>query len=234
MKKGQWMPIDINLKDALPRHGSRPYTLLEAAFSYQLDLKNETVKAFREYERMWSWSLKKVMNFIRNEQGTKTEQARNTCDVVSFRFIKDFSDNRPLAGDKQETKTEQAGDTTIIIKNISNKTATPCPPEYLAYFEVLKSIPGYPFDPEKDFAFLQEKETEFPTVDIEALLKSWKVYILDVPFKKKSSPRSQLNNQFKFAVGRRSCLKTPAQAEAGGVNMLDLITVGAAEREDFF
>ncbi|MBI5741356.1 MAG: hypothetical protein HZA16_11650 [Nitrospirae bacterium] len=68
MKEGNWIPMDKSLVAALPK--TRPYTLIEAAFSYQLDLNNGTVKAFREYERVWGWSFKKVMNFISFEAVT--------------------------------------------------------------------------------------------------------------------------------------------------------------------
>jgi hypothetical protein len=102
--------MDLSLVSALPR--KRPYTLIEAVFSYQVDIFHGTKKGYREYARIWGWSLKKTFGFIRNEQGTKTEQARNTQETVKFKFIKLSEDSKKQAGDKQETNREQAGNTT--------------------------------------------------------------------------------------------------------------------------
>lgn len=103
--------MDKALAAALPR--KRPYTLIEAAFSYQLDLNNGKCRSFRAYSRIWGWTLKKVIGFIRNTQGTKTEQARNTQETVKFSWVNLLQGSRIQAGDKQETKTEQARNTTI-------------------------------------------------------------------------------------------------------------------------
>jgi hypothetical protein len=75
---------------------------------------------------------------------------------------------------------------------------SPLPKHYEDSLQILSSIPNYPFDREKDIVFLREKEKDYPSVDILALLKGWKSYLLDKPLNGKSRPRSQLHNQFEL------------------------------------
>ena len=94
----------------------------------------------------------------------------------------------------------------------------------------MQSIPGYPFDADKDSGFLQDKSKDYPDVDILSLLKNWKVYLLDKPLKKNASPRSQLDNQFKFALKFGKHRKAARITEnAPAENMLEIIK--AAEKE---
>lgn len=72
-------------------------------------------------------------------------------------------------------------------------------PEEGKLIEALQNIPGYPLDLNKDLPFLREKIQEFPEIDIVTLLRDWKTWLLDHPLTRKSSPRSQLGNQFKLA-----------------------------------
>jgi len=69
--------------------------------------------------------------------------------------------------------------------------------EWLA---ILAEIKGYPLQEEIDIQFLKEKEKDFPEVDIAALLKGWKAYLIDKPFTQKSRPRAQLHTQFELAM----------------------------------
>lgn len=63
----------------------------------------------------------------------------------------------------------------------------------------LKSIPGYPFDFDKDLKLLRNLETDFPDVDVLPELKKYHIYKLDHPLKKNSNPRLQLRNWFENA-----------------------------------
>jgi hypothetical protein len=117
----------------------------------------------------------------------------------------------------------------VSVSNINNTI----PPRFSDYFDILKSIPGYPFDIETDFAFLQEKETDFPTVDILSLLKTWRTYLLDAPLKKNARPRSQLLRQFEFSMKlNRNQKAASAVPEAAGENILDQITAAEAALAD--
>lgn len=80
------------------------------------------------------------------------------------------------------------------------KTPIITPERFKEWFNILKTIPEYPFNEKLDFEFLSEKEKDFPKIDITSLLKAWKIYIGDAPFKKNARHRSQLHNQFELAV----------------------------------
>jgi uncharacterized protein YdaU (DUF1376 family) len=96
-----------------------------------------------------------------------------------------------------QTKDEPKGNTSSSSSSSSslkdNTTLS-------ASLEILRSIPNYPFDEEKDRSFLRKKEKDYPEVDILALLKGWESYLLDAPLNGKSRPHAQLNNQFEFAM----------------------------------
>jgi hypothetical protein len=121
MDKGNWIPMDKSLTAALPV--KRPYTLIEAVFSYQVDMDNGTIRGFRDYARIWGWSLNKAIGFIRDKQGTKTEQARDTHGTVKFRFINPLQGCKVQAKDKQGTKSGHARDTTIYPNPILNTSS---------------------------------------------------------------------------------------------------------------
>lgn len=86
----------------------------------------------------------------------------------------------------------------ILTKDILTKEIY-IPDTFKNYLEVLKTIPGYPFDEKTDLTFLQEKEKDYPLIDILSLLKGWKAYLADRPLNGNSKPRGQLHNQFEFA-----------------------------------
>ena len=64
----------------------------------------------------------------------------------------------------------------------------------LKILKVLKEIPNYPFEYEKDIENLRELKVDFPTVDILEEIKKWKTYKKDKPLKEKSNARLQLRN----------------------------------------
>jgi len=65
MDKGNWIPMDKSLVSALSR--KRPYTFIEAAFSYRLHMDNGTVRRYREYTWIWSWTKNRGIGFIWNK-----------------------------------------------------------------------------------------------------------------------------------------------------------------------
>ena len=58
--------------------------------------------------------------------------------------------------------------------------------------QLLKSIPDYPFNHQKDLAFIQDLVIEFPGANISNNIKDWKVWLLDNPLKGKINYRSRL------------------------------------------
>ena len=75
-----------------------------------------------------------------------------------------------------------------------------CSNELLHVLEVLKTTRGYPYDEEKDIDFLQDLQTDFPTVDLLGVSKDFRTYHLDKPIKPGHNPRNQLRNFCKNAV----------------------------------
>jgi len=111
IEEGKWIPMDKALVAALPK--TRKYTLLEAAFSYQLDLSSDDreILSYRAYARIWGWALSKTINFIKNTHGTKTETPKDTHNTVKFKFIKPTEKSKEHTGKKSQ----------VIPKNTPNK-----------------------------------------------------------------------------------------------------------------
>jgi hypothetical protein len=112
MGKGNWLPMDRALHKALPH--ARPYTVIEAAFSYQADLFANTLKSLRGYAKQWGWSLSKTINFIKNARSTNTDNPKDTHNSIKFQFIK------PSAASKKQSQNG-AQDVSQNIPNIHNK-----------------------------------------------------------------------------------------------------------------
>jgi len=62
--------------------------------------------------------------------------------------------------------------------------------------EILRSIPGYPFDIKKDSALLDELKKAFPDIDAVKEIHKFKIWLIDNPLKAKSKPRSRISNWF--------------------------------------
>lgn len=75
----------------------------------------------------------------------------------------------------------------------STPTPETSPTERLVLHE-LKQVESYPFDVKKDLEHIRALAVDYPTIDLLAEAKKWRVYKLDKPLKKKSNPRSQFRN----------------------------------------
>ena len=102
MKDGGWIPIDKRLSHYLPK--TRPYTELEAMFSYSKDVDERKEKCAREYSRIWSWSRTKVNNFIIKIRTSKEpeESQKKASKEPYFRFI-----TSNLSGIKSQEKASK-------------------------------------------------------------------------------------------------------------------------------
>jgi len=60
------------------------------------------------------------------------------------------------------------------------------------YLHLLKSVPDYPFNFEKDLPFIRDLLVDFPSLDLEKEIKGWKTWLLDRRPKGKINYRSRL------------------------------------------
>lgn len=150
--------------------------------------------------------------------------------VTRYGINKDFTQWKPLA--KKLIVSENANDRLQKSKCYGSENATykrkketytkeSC--SNIPGLDILKTIPGYPFDEKIDAQFLTEKAAEAPSVDIPSLLRGWKAYLLDVPLNGKSRPRAQLHNQFQAALHRGLHQKTTRTPAGPKYNMADEI-----------
>ena len=163
--------------------------------------------SFKRLADEWGWSTSKVSRFLL-KLSSGGQISMQTSNITTLIIIKDYCkwDIDDTQNDTQTTRRRHADDTqtstintdkAVISKN-SKEAALPdinsLPP-----LKALKDVPGYNLDMVKDGDFLQDLIEEFPEVDVMSLLKGWKAYKLDVPFKKNDNQRAQLRNQFETA-----------------------------------
>lgn len=119
MNKGNWIAMDKELIAALPF--KRPYTIIEAVFSYQVDTNNHVEKSLNEYARIWGWSRSKVTQFVRQSKVTHTDTPKATQRPIKFRFINQLnnSKDRP-ATEQRPTSNRPATTTNNINLNLKN------------------------------------------------------------------------------------------------------------------
>jgi hypothetical protein len=70
-----------------------------------------------------------------------------------------------------------------------------------SYLHLLKSISAYPFDFQKDLAFIRDLLVDFPTLDLAKEIKDWKTWLLDNKLKGKINFRSRLRKWLSKSVG---------------------------------
>jgi len=120
MKDGGWIPLDKNLVRYMPKN--RPYTELEAMFSYTKDIDEDKEKAVREYARIWSWSRTKVDNFMNKIKASKEpeESQQRASKEPEFRFI--FNNLQEQKSQKKASKEpeESQKKATTINPNPNN------------------------------------------------------------------------------------------------------------------
>ncbi len=110
-------PLDQELIHALPK--DRPYTPIEAAFSYQAYLNlppEKRTKTINEWARFWKWSYGITKNFLEKTSIRTEESQTKTRRNIKFNFIKSLD-----ASDKSQTKVRQKPDESQTKANIKNK-----------------------------------------------------------------------------------------------------------------
>ena len=87
-KENGWIPIDKNLSQYLPNDG-RPYTELEAMFSFTKDIDEQKEYSISGYAFLWNWSRTKVRKFIKDIQNIKghLKNSKKTGKKQAIHFI---------------------------------------------------------------------------------------------------------------------------------------------------
>ena len=70
----------------------------------------------------------------------------------------------------------------------------------LRYLHLLKSIPNYTFNFEKDLSFIRDLLTDFPELDILKEIRNWKTWLLDKNLKGKINYRSRLRRWLQNSI----------------------------------
>jgi hypothetical protein len=68
------------------------------------------------------------------------------------------------------------------------------------YLGLLKSVPGYPFNFEKDLPFIRDLLVDFPALDLAMEIKDWKTWLMDKRLKGKINYRSRLRRWVKNSI----------------------------------
>ena len=119
MKDGNWIPLDKGLVYFLPR--DRAYTILEAMYSYQVDLDNNDEKSEVAYSRIWSWSRSKVRRFVTDLKTGKRHSPDSRETGKRHEVFYKFKD-LDVAKDKQKTGKRQAEDREKTVTKKTIKT----------------------------------------------------------------------------------------------------------------
>ena len=164
--------------------------------------------------KRWGWSEGMVTRFfMRLENDAQiVVQKNNVTSLITIKNYDKYHGDEVQNGDETATRQRADGaqaETNKNNKELQNREEEETAPLLNTHDNMilvslpelahLKQVNKYPFDLNKDFTTLTTLANEFPTVGIIPLLKNWKLYIEDNPFKSKSSPRAQLRKQFEMA-----------------------------------
>lgn len=110
MKNGNWIALHKELRYFLPSGGE--YTILEAMFSYTLDVDNGKEGTISGYSKLWGWSRTKVRKFIeelKTGEGHLTNRQRTGKRHQVLLKLNNLQDRK----DKLKTGKEQVEDTQV-------------------------------------------------------------------------------------------------------------------------
>ena len=123
-----YIPLDPNLDQEF-KYIRREFSVIEAMFSYSLDIARDSEKSILSYSVMWSWSRNRVKRFIediRKPSGYKKDSKR-TVKGQAIRFI-----DKVMVGKKDSKRTVKGQ--AIRKKQTSNPFMPPTLLEVENYF----------------------------------------------------------------------------------------------------
>jgi hypothetical protein len=133
VKDGNWIALHKELKYFLP-HG-RQYTILEAMFSYTLDVDNKREGTISGYAKLWGWSRTKVRKFI---EEIKTVEGHLTNRQSTGKRHQLLLKINNLQGQKDKRKTVEKQEKDSQVDTTINPKPKPNPKpkkEYTLYGE---------------------------------------------------------------------------------------------------
>ena len=161
---------------------------------YCQDTKEVLVKNWHKYNISKSPTVKACIN--KELQGIKTPIFYQYCiDTLSIQYGETRGNNNNN-NNNNKNKNNNNNNNPIILT-----------PTQEQFFEVLKSIPNYPFNQEADLNMFNRLTERYPTLDLVEALKDWREYKSDHPLKPKDNPRSQFNTSCKNYVKWGKCQK---------------------------
>lgn len=145
MSRGdKWIPIDKNLAGTF-RNINRPFSDIEAMFSFTLDHDNDNEWTYRGYAKLWQWSVGKVKRFVdgmRNSSGTVVGRKGNGSGTLIH-----FIDRGLWALEKQKRNNSGTVDEHMELPttnpNPKPKGTTSCPHQKIifSYNSILSQLP---------------------------------------------------------------------------------------------
>ncbi len=83
MTDAKWVALDKGLATTF-NEIRREYSKIEAMYSLSLDANCNKIRSYRSYSRMWSWSVTRVIRFIKsvNPSETLAKQQRNSNETL--------------------------------------------------------------------------------------------------------------------------------------------------------
>jgi hypothetical protein len=169
-KSSGWVPIDKGLVKYLPKI-DRPYSPLEAMFSYTVDINCGRRWSINGYAELWKWNRKKVARFIK-ECGTDTghiPDKKGTQTGQAIHFIDEgLWGERDNNGTSTGQERDRNGDTTI----------NPNPNPNI----ILKDKTFFIFS-EEDLKFYREA---FPNIAVDEQIKKMSSWCYSNPSKRKT------------------------------------------------
>ena len=151
----------------------------------------------------WGWSRNKVRKFLddlKKEQmiELKKDKRKTTITVVNY---DSYQNNKTTKGTTESTTYETTESQQKDINNKDNNVNKVnkiyvMSQQQEQFINILKTIPGYNVDLEKDIAMYNRLEERYPELDMVEAIKGWAMYKLDKPLTEKSNPRSQINTSF--------------------------------------
>jgi hypothetical protein len=124
MKDGNWIALHKELRYFLP--SGREYTILEAMFSYTIDIDNGRDGTVSGYSKLWGWSRTKVRKFIeelKTGEGHLTNRQRTGKRHQVLLKLNNLQDQK----DTLKTGKKQVKDTLVDTTIKPNPKPNPKP-----------------------------------------------------------------------------------------------------------